>query len=249
MNLFLDVGNTAAKWRVRQDDLVRQGGVTHERDWRALVSQIKADLNSVDIHNCYAVSVAGRDSDAALSACFELELNIVPEFYYSQANDFGVENSYAEPERMGVDRWVALIEAKKRGPGAAIVIDCGSAITIDGLDADGVHVGGYIVPGMRMMEASLLAKTASVRFAAHETWESMDFGHSTAECVQNGILRMAVSFIEETVVALQKRLQDTCSVYVTGGDAKGLLPWFADQEWLVLPDMVLDGLERVFPLD
>ena len=244
MKLFLDVGNTAAKWRLRRGEERREGGNQHLRDWEQLSSQLTRVVGDAELESLHVASVAGLEADAVLAAELSATLGMPPNFYYSPAADGGITNCYAEPARLGVDRWLAMVDAWHRTEGAAIVVDCGSALTIDLVDSTGQHRGGYIVPGLRMLESGLLAKTASVRFHEAQAWTSLAPGESTVACVHNGTMRMTVAFITETVVALQNLVQDTCPVFVTGGDAMDVMAWLPDG-FCHLPDMVLDGLERV----
>ena len=223
---------------------MREGGNQHLRDWRVLVEELARIVEGASLDCLQVASVAGREADALLAQELSAALGMTPDFYYSPAADAGLTNCYAEPERLGVDRWLAMVDAWHRAGGAAIVVDCGSALTIDLVDRAGQHRGGYIVPGLRMLESSLLSRTASVRFQEAQSWSSLDPGNSTVACVHNGTMRMTVAFITETVVALQNLVQDTCPVFVTGGDAMDVMAWLPDG-FCHLPDMVLDGLERV----
>lgn len=244
MKVYLDVGNTAAKWRqgCGTDD-GRIGGCDHGRDWRELARQMRDGLAGRP-ESLAVASVAGRDADVALAQALRDTFSLDPWFYYSPAADLGVSNRYEEPGRLGVDRWLALLEAHHVLGGAAIIVDCGSALTLDAVSADGRHVGGYIVPGLRMLEKSLLANTGSVRFEPARSWSSLAPGASTTECVHNGVMRMTVAFITETAVALQQAVQDTCPIIMTGGDAARVAPWL-EMPVSVKPELVLDGLERV----
>ncbi|WP_156497145.1 type III pantothenate kinase, partial [Alcanivorax sp. HI0083] len=139
------------------------------------------------------------------------------------------------------DRWVAMIEGVQRY-GASIIIDCGSALTIDAVDARGVFLGGYIVPGLGMLRGALLRDTSDVHIEPGTA--QLQLGQSTGECVHNGLLRMSVAFVTDVVVELRQVLDDTCKVLVTGGDAPELIGSFAFA-FEHAPDLVLDGLERV----
>lgn len=241
MQLFLDIGNTALKWRWRHGEISLHGGCAHHRDWTKQLVALGAALPGVPAVVTVA-SVAGREADEYLRLALREAFGSAPRFYYSPSADAGVRNAYVQPERLGVDRWLAMVEAWHRS-GASIIIDCGSALTLDLVGADGVHAGGYIVPGLRMLENSLVAGTGSISLD-HAGERVMGAGKSTAACVQNGVLRMSVSFITDAVVALQNSVQDTCSIFITGGDANTLLP-FLDFAVILSPDLVLDGLERV----
>lgn len=241
MHLYIDIGNTALKWRARSAQQVVAGGGPHRRDWAEQIAEIVRRLPCEPVAVTVA-SVAGRDIDLSLSAMMHDALGVRPDFYYSPAADAGVTNSYAEPARLGVDRWLAIVEAWHR-TGAAIVIDCGSALTIDAVDRDGVHSGGFIVPGLNMLQSSLVSGTGAIR-VDNPGEDNLRPGVSTSECVRHGILRMSVAFITDAVVALQEAVHDTCPVFITGGDARVLLPFLRPNVQAV-PDLVLDGLERV----
>src|SRR5690606_2659551 len=85
---------------------------------------------------------------AALSASTMEAWSVPIEAVSARPEGFGVINAYAAPERLGADRWLALIAARRIEPGAVCVVDCGTAITIDVMHADGVHLGGLIMPGL-----------------------------------------------------------------------------------------------------
>ena len=119
------------------------------QDWpRAL--QAPLDVGAAGFEQIWVASVAGAEADERIGALIEARTGVPPRFYYSRQEDFGVSNCYPEPRRLGVDRWVALVECWQRF-GAGIIIDCGSALTIDAIDGEGRFLGGYIVPGLGML--------------------------------------------------------------------------------------------------
>ncbi|MED5387215.1 MAG: type III pantothenate kinase [Pseudomonadota bacterium] len=240
MKLFVDVGNTAMKWRFRHDnEVVSQGGCRHGRDWSAVVDALLASVQGVD--SIWVASVAGPVADKDIADLLQARTGVAPCFYYSCGEDFGVRSCYPEPRKLGVDRWVAMIEGYQRY-GASVIVDCGSALTIDAVDAKGEFLGGYIVPGLGMLRTALLRDTSDVHIEPGKAQTGL--GRSTGECVHNGLLRMSVAFVTEVVVELRQVLEDTCKVLVTGGDAPELIGAFPF-EFLHMPDLVLDGLERV----
>jgi len=240
MKLFVDVGNTALKWRRRESGEVQQGGAAHHRDW-AEALQAPLQASGRPFEEIWVASVAGAEADGRIGELIEVRTGVRPHFYYSRPADFGVDNCYPEPRRLGVDRWVALVECWQRF-GAGIIVDCGSALTIDAVDDAGRFLGGYIVPGLGMLRGALLRDTADVH--VEQARPRLELGRSTGECVHNGLLRMSVAFVTDVVVELRERLPDTCKVLVTGGDADELSSAFSF-EFMHLPDLVLDGLERV----
>ena len=110
-----------------------------------------------------------------------------------------------------------MIAAKRRVSGDLVIADIGTALTIDVLAADGVHQGGYILPGRRLMP-SLLGGTGRIRF--DEIREpSIDLGNNTASCVGNASWLAAVSVISGVARRIQQADRQV-SVVVTGGMLK-----------------------------
>ena len=243
--LFIDVGNTALKWRWIDEGVIRQGDAVHHRDWASLPGLMDVDWQKLG--RIEVASVAGREADGALAGALATVSQVVPRFYYSRASDVGVVSAYSEPARLGVDRWLAVIEGWHRY-GAALIVDCGSALTLDAVDQAGMHKGGYIVPGLGMLERSLVQGTGSVRVDAGESADSLAPGRSTSEGVRHGVLRMTVAFITDAVVALREGLPDTAPVLLTGGDAARVARLLAFPA-ILAPDLVLDGLARVTATD
>lgn len=239
MRLYVDVGNTALKWRRRDGRCVEQGGETHQRHWDQALEAPLAPGAALQV--VWVASVAGAEADQRIAQLIRQRTGREPHFYYSQPSDFGITSCYPEPRRLGVDRWVAMLECWHRF-GAGIIIDCGSALTIDAIDEEGHFLGGYIVPGLGMLRNALLRDTADVH--VEQSRADLGLGHSTGECVHNGLLRMSVAFVADVVAQLRTQLPGDCHVLVTGGGATELLAFFPF-EFQHLPDLVLDGLERV----
>lgn len=241
MTLVLDIGNTALKWRLHHTNGVTQGEFLHERAWASVIRELGIRATE-PVRQVWIASVAGRQADEQVAREVEANVGVAPTFYYSQPRVQGLVNAYAAPQRLGVDRWLAMLESWQCR-GASIVVDCGSALTLDAVDASGHHLGGYIVPGLAMLHESLAASTAEVQVRENRE-TALAPGRSTAEGVHRGVLRMTVAFIQDGVVELRRGLADTCEVVLTGGDASHLLP-VLDMEAELAPDLVLDGLERV----
>lgn len=242
MKLFLDIGNTAMKWRSRDVKGVEGGGWAHGRDWQPLVQRLAEQLGGGQVSELWVASVAGLEADRDLAQVLQQRLLAKPQFYYSSAADAGVRNAYSEPERLGVDRWLAMIEVHGRH-GEAVVIDCGSAMTVDAVTRAGEHLGGYIVPGVQMLRDSLFKGTARVRVTENVA-PSVQLGRSTSACVEHGLRAMSVGFVEFAIGRCRAQLSAECPVYLTGGDAE----WLRDSlpgGLLHDPDLVLDGFERV----
>jgi len=226
MNILdLDAGNTFVKWRVFGTSLRGRVG-HHELDheaWPESVDRVRV------------ASVAGEGVNRALRDFVQRRWRLVPEFAETRASACGVVNSYTDPSRMGVDRWLAVLSAWQRAQGACWVVDCGSAITVEQLDDAGQHLGGYIMPGLQLMCQNLLSNTAKVIVDHSIEGFSAAPGVNTSEAVQHGVNLLLVSLAEKVM-----RKAAGQPVYVTGGDGELFCTLADGAIWC--PDLVLDGL-------
>lgn len=246
MILLLDAGNTRLKWACLIGGVLQAGealtrtGDTAE-DVRAL-SLAWAPLPAPA--RIVAVSVLGHDFICALSARTMEAWSVPAEDIPARREACGVINGYAVPERLGADRWVALIAARQVTGGAACVVDCGTAITMDALRADGTHLGGLIMPGLGLMRRALVTGTQGVRVEgddpnADETM--MPYADDTRAALHGGTLCATVAGIDRTVATLRASLGPGLRCLVTGGDAPRLLPLLAGP-CEHRPELVLEGL-------
>lgn len=233
--LQLDVGNSSAKWR-----LVRAGSVLARGRYRPgdEVSR-QALLGLADAPQAIWVSsVAAPAAERELAQLLRAQWGVEPWFARSAARSGDLVNSYADPSRMGVDRWLAMLGARARSRGRLCVVDAGSALTIDLVAADGVHEGGYIIPGPALMERSLLLDTDRVRFA-EDTAYDLAPGRSTAQAVRHGI---ALAQAGAVGLALCAAGEPAPTLLFCGGGAE-LLVSLLQVEGQVVPDLVFEGLE------
>lgn len=243
MILELDIGNTRCKWRLVDAVgvvLAESGCATAE-----LASALRALPMRADVLRVRAACVRGETIEHVVRRAVRDEIGVEVEFARTQRSAAGVRNSYAEPERLGVDRWLAMLAGFVASGGAVCVFDCGSAITADLVDDDGLHRGGYIVPGIAMSRAGLFAATDRVRFDADQVVPGMVPGTSTAEAVVHGTLLAAVGMLRVAREQFE-RICPRAPVLLTGGDAPALLPWLGFPA-ILRTHLVLDGLRLVLP--
>ena len=146
--------------------------------------------------------------------------------------------AYPEPSRLGVDRFLALLAACERNDGPWLIVSAGSALTVDLLGADGVHVGGLISPMPSDMRAAL-----AQRFAQLDVPEGRanDFANDSADAIASGAQAAALGLVERCLRKAQERLGSSPTLLVTGGGAQFLTA--LDHPGTVsLPSLVLDGL-------
>lgn len=153
----------------------------------------------------------------------------------------GVGNRYAKPERLGIDRFLAMVAVHAHAGGAALVIGCGTAMTLDAVGASGEHAAGLIAlsPG-RMLEA-LRVETAIA--ASNPDAFSGDGGDDTAAALQAGCWAAAGALVE-WFAARRRADWGEAPVWLHGGWSAQLADWLAGDGFRahVLEHAVLHGL-------
>lgn len=247
MILELDCGNSFIKWRVISRDASSYicGGVagTDQELLDAIFSQ------SITLRACRLVSVRTDDETARLVTMLEDAFSVRCARARPAQVLGGVTNGYEEYQRLGLDRWLALVGAYKLAGRACLVLDLGTAITSDFVGAAGNHLGGFICPGAPLMRSQLRTHTRRIRYddaVAAEALQSLAPGRSTAEAVERGCLLMVQGFVRTQLDLAPEYLGDTFDVFLTGGDASLAVEFVADAR--VAPDLVFIGLAIACPL-
>ena len=242
--LLFDVGNTRLKWGLlAQSRIGKTGSITreklHDAGFGALTSNLPKDVDRVLVSN-----VAGHTFATRLSGVIGMHCNCDVHFAHAEKEGYGVTNSYRRPRRIGVDRWVAMVGARAEFRSALCVVDAGTAVTIDALNGDGVHLGGMIVPGLSMMADALHVNTSEIpparKSAANSPTGMNAFANTTESAVQNGALT-SISGSVERAVRLMRSVGYRPKVVLTGGDASRILK-LLDANVLHRPNLVLEGL-------
>lgn len=237
--LLVDLGNSRTKWALLDGSGLRGGGsAIHPAD--GLGDEVAEALAALPAPARILVgSVAGADREEALRSLCRQQWNREPRFVTSEPAAAGVTNGYSSPGQLGVDRWLALLAAHADGQGDACIVDCGTAVTIDLVDAAGRHHGGLILPGLRAMRECLLVRTRIPSFG--EAAPRRVLGRETAEAVANGALLAVVGAVRETLRLAQEMLGRMPRLIIAGGDGV-LLAAVLGETAELRPDLVLEGL-------
>jgi len=236
MKLLCDLGNSRLKWAYGDGALSGFGWGAYggEEDFAlklALVPRPKAIA---------AISVASRHSARFQGFC-ETHWQVVPTWYRACREGFGVRSLYEPPDALGVDRFAALVGARTRfGARALCVVDCGTAITVDAIDNEGIFQGGAIFPGMATAAAALAGaaeRLTTVDFAG----EISAVGRGTVGAVKGGILLGTAGAIDRLLDEQKAMLRTAVLVVLTGGDAHGLAPYLRHPHEIA-PHLTLEGL-------
>lgn len=236
MKLLLDLGNTRLKWQLYEDENNSVSGACVHAD---ALQQVELWC-ALPIEGVWLASVGQ-------SALAEQLLGQLRGYGFavhqlsSLAQQAGVTNAYTEPAKLGVDRWLALLAARRHLKAAALLVDAGTAMTLDVLDAEGMHQGGLIVPGLHMMRGSLHSNTALLPEAkGHSTC----LGINTQQAITAGTLGALLGVLESTYTRQAELYPDLLCV-ITGGDAElvyNALPVVLRKRCKVDADWLFKGL-------
>lgn len=238
MRLLVDVGNTQVKYVFQ--DLENTASLTEITylDY-ALFSEQLSEGKFAQISEFILANVHGNEIPKVLEKWSKLN-NIAFLQVHSTAKAFGVSSSYQQPERLGVDRWLAMIGAKQRYPQQnLLIIDAGTATTVDLLDSNGQHLGGWIMPGVQTMFSSLLTRTNKV-IATPKATASLSFGSDSSNCLNHGSWAMTIGAVKEAIIQAQSLLT-LDNVLITGGNGREIVNLLNDNCQFE-PKLVFHGL-------
>jgi type III pantothenate kinase len=246
MKLLIDMGNTATKWaRLNEGGLQDIGRSRHsELDLDDLWPQLWRA--STPPEAIWAACVAGNAAAHQLQVLAQRQWGLSVTLVRAEPAAYGIRCAYADPGRLGPDRWAALIGARNLVADNVCVISAGTAITVDLLDAQGLHLGGLITPGLALMHQSLLNNTAqilideTIRESTPEHW----LGQDTNSAVSKGIQHTLHGFIKQMLVQLDQQWPQGYQLIMTGGDSAFMQTWLPKSTHFE-PHLVLLGLAHM----
>lgn len=248
MILELDCGNSFIKWRVLLADALSvfaEGVVDTDH---ALVESLRA-LAGLELKHCRLVSVRTSEETDNLVSVLVDAFGVTIARAVPAREMAGVRNGYEEFERLGLDRWLAMLGGFHLAAGACLVLDFGTAVTADFIAFDGEHLGGFICPGMSLMRNQLRTHTRRIRYddiSAERALASLLPGRTTVEAVERGCSLMLRGFVLTQLELARSCWGEDFMVFLTGGDAdlvSGIVP-----QGRVVPDLVFVGLAMACPL-
>lgn len=235
MILLLDAGNTRVKWAwLEYLEIAPAGAIAHDATHRSWQREIEADGHQPT--RIVVANVAGPAFAAALTLWSRDHYAVEPEFVVATRQALGVTNGYVRPAALGVDRWLGLIAAWRSAQRPTLIVNSGTALTVDTLDATGRHRGGLILPGVQMLG---------------EARASLNHGGATPRA-DAALAGLPADPVPLTLAALADRacrefaaqIGATPRLLLTGGDARLLEPHLS-QPAETVTDLVLTGLAIV----
>lgn len=244
MLLLIDAGNTRIKWAAQVagqpvGDWFAMGSVTH-----AGLAGLAAQWQALSVDQVLISNVAGEQIAAQLTQQLTALQPVPPswQWFRSVAHCAGVLNAYREPQQLGSDRFASLIGARHLFANQPLlVVTCGTATTIDALDADGRFAGGMILPGLATMAQSLALNTAQLPAIAE-----LHFAHLFADNTQDAIISGCMSAqVGAISLALTRRAGPPARCILSGGAASFIAPHLPGPCERV-DNLVLIGLAAAF---
>jgi type III pantothenate kinase len=235
--LAIDSGNSRIKWGLhdgakwlRGEEVERHDIELVERAWHSLPPPSKV----------VACNVAGDIAQARLARMLT-RWNVTPIWCTSQKFQCGVANAYDDPTQLGADRWAALIGARHLYKRACIVVNCGTALTVDALTGEGHFLGGLIAPGFALMLQSLAQNTAGLK---PRSGEFQQLPRSTADAIHTGAIATSLGAVAHMTMAMQRAGHAPRCCILSGGNAALIKPHLL-LEVKEVRHLVLEGLVRI----
>jgi len=243
MILVIDVGNTRLKWAwLTTTGLSDQQAVVH-RDvkpdlWTAALFDASQRPDRVLVSN-----VAGDAMAKNLARLTKKVFGVKIEFVTATRQFLDLTNGYLDPSLLGADRWLAVIGAWTMARSALCVVDAGTAVKVDSVDANGQHLGGLIVPGIHMMREALLKRTSDIAKAVEQSTPSMAgiLENNTIGAVSRGAVFALAGMADRAAEIIEQHTGVKPQLFITGGDA-GMITGTMRARGEIVPDLVLRGL-------
>jgi type III pantothenate kinase len=235
--LAVDAGNSRIKWALHDGRQFTLDGAVALRDAAALDDRWSAlPMPSAVV----VANVAGEQVRTQLQSLLS-RWAARPVFVAGVRSQCGVRSSYEDPSQLGPDRWAALIGARALFPGACVIANAGTAMTVDALTGDGDFLGGIIVPGFDLMHEALASKAARLSAARGSL---VLFPRGTRDAITSGAIQALCGAIERIVDAMAGAGHPYATVVLSGGGA-GMIAGHLGRPAKVVDKLVLEGLVRI----
>ncbi len=234
MDLFIDVGNTKTKWCLTSNKGIEKTGSIFNTEL------IDLSINSEEIETVFISSVNSENLEKQI---VEKIKPLCPHIYFAKVNKQFLETNYSD--ELGVDRWLGVLALTEKTKKNAIIIDSGTALTIDLLLIENdsfLHKGGLILPGFHLFNQSLMQNSAAIRLKNKDI--TIDINNSDMALL-HGFL-MSVSGAVEKFIMHHHLNFNEIDIYLTGGDATIIFDSLEEQLQLKyhrIENAVIEGLK------
>jgi type III pantothenate kinase len=252
MQLLIDAGNTRVKWALIQRNPLDRDALGNWLESgsapRAQVRQLTDVWRNRKITHVLLSNVAGPAMRNELEQTLLGAFGMTPvplEWFASVPELCGVRNNYRNPAQLGSDRFASAIGAHALFPNDPLVVStCGTATTVDAVTADGVFVGGMILPGLGLMASSLASNTAQLPQVAQDLAISEPFADHTDAAIVSGCIAAQAGAIERAVASHAQRQAKPVQCILSGGAAAFIAPHLS-VPCKKVDNLVLIGLQAI----
>lgn len=247
--LLIDMGNTRIKWVWVRGGMIIESSLGRGRP--ADFFELCSGPDGIMPGRILLSSVASQSSTAEMAVICARKFGMAAQVVQASSNLAGIENGYENPAALGVDRWLAIVGAAHSYGVPLIVMDLGTATTLDAVDQLGRHLGGLILPGPALMLNALAGGT--VMRVPTDLGQEPDFDRSltpagvgpatsTAAAITGGIYAAQIGALAEFRRNVSARLGAEPKVVLTGGAAEGIMRRMESvavfDPWLVFKGML-----------
>lgn len=236
MRLFLDLGNSRAKWAFESDLAQGRVGQVSSAEPAGLITEFQSLPQPSGV---FIASVLEPDRTRGLAEWMGEHWHLQPQFARTRSEELGVVNGYRKPLQLGVDRWLGLLAAREISKAPLLVVDCGTATTLDAMDRDGRHLGGLIMPGPQLFQRCLMQATDIPDSDGPGTVAG--FATDTAAGISSGAMLATTATVEAALADLVQRLGQDVESILTGGFAP-LVGEHLGSAHRYVPHLILQGL-------
>ena len=240
--ILIDCGNSALKAQFcRHGDLQASFSSNYQPGWEL---RLERWLGLQAATSCTFASVLDARRQPVLDEILADRFGSAVTRLLSQAEYSGVSSGYTHPEKLGVDRWLALIATAQICQGDCIVIDAGSAITLDLLRGDGQHLGGAILPGLNTSLDDFKRIFRHIDFNDEAISQCEQPGCSTEAAIQIDYRQNSMTLLPRLVNRWSKIFDQEAEIILAGGDAARVQK-IIDQPGRIVPDLVFQGMKLI----
>lgn len=265
MQLLIDIGNSRIKWNTAQHGQLQ--GKTQAFIWHLdqLADELLQQWQPLpEMTSVWIANVAGNAVAQVVEHFCQHHWRLMPQYARTASAQCGITNAYHQASHLGVDRWLCLLAAGQRYPRQPIcVISCGTALTVDFINAKGEHLGGAIAPGPQLMQTALRHQSRAIddtlkleqaaethlpdKDSTHlsHAWQQVltgSVGRSTQECIAIGVRYASLGFVDAMIDKAQRELTTECRIIMTGGDAEYLIQQVLHEQTAQKRDALTDAI-------
>lgn len=245
MKILVDIGNSRLKWATCTEQEFTIGGATpYSLD--TFEDTLTTLWRNIPIpQQILVANVAGQALAEKLSQWTEQIWQQTPFFAVTPKQAGNIINAYRETHQLGIDRWLGMMAARYEFSGPLLIIQCGTCITADIIDAEGQHRGGFIAPGLTLLQNAIIERvSACTNLVTHVEITELTPADNTQQAIERGSLLMTLGFIDRLQLQATKELKREPIGIISGGHAELLLPLLSTH-YHYRPHLVLEGLKNI----